>query len=137
MEFESISETPADRLAQALAYVPHTQREVAGRLGMSETHLSAVKNGHEPLSPRVARGLQEAFGIRAEWLLHGTGVMLDAQSELWGATTTTSPGAVSAIYRKTFFCGACGQPVALNRTPCPHCGCRLLWPADPAEAEAE
>lgn len=43
--------------------------------GMSVSLLTKVGAAQRPVSPELAQALQSAFGVRAQWLLHGEGAM--------------------------------------------------------------
>ena len=53
-----------------------TQKELAKKLGISQTYLCSIETGKMEANAKVLFGLNRIFGVRMLWLLDGTGEML-------------------------------------------------------------
>lgn len=58
---------PGDTLAEALEERSMSQKELALRLGRTETYVSQIVNGRKRISARMARSLEDVLGIVAEF----------------------------------------------------------------------
>lgn len=124
----------AARVADALAFLPFRQIEIARHLSFSESHLSAVKKGREQLSRNLAAAFEREYGIRAGWLLDGLGPMTTpGGGRTWSDTgpTTTTEAPWAEVEKETIYrCGVCKAPVRPHEETCPGCYRELLWPKD-------
>jgi HTH-type transcriptional regulator/antitoxin HigA len=57
---------PGFYLSELLADRGWTQRELAERMGRSQSSISRVLSGHYPIGPRLALDLEAVFGLQAE-----------------------------------------------------------------------
>ena len=64
---------PSLALALARSRAKLTQTELARRSGVAQTHISAVENGHEPLTLARAKKLATALGVHPRVLLFPAG----------------------------------------------------------------
>lgn len=83
-------ETPAARVATLRESLNLTQRSFAKALGTSQGTVGTVENGSQPPSRRFLRLLSERYNVSADWVLYGTGTMLQGP-------TPTVPFGPSAI----------------------------------------
>lgn len=111
------------------------QKEVARRIGLTPTHFSAIRNGHQRLQRRTAEAMERVFGVCADWLMDGREpVSLKQEGDELRLSFSLYPdedpaqGSPEAPVVTQPHCGQCGGRVAPRLPTCPHCGCRLIWP---------
>ena len=66
-------ESPADRLEAARIAKQLTKRGLAEMLRVPPTHLSEISACRAPVGEKLARSLQDLFGVSEHWLLRGIG----------------------------------------------------------------
>lgn len=70
-------DTVGNRLSYARAWLKMNQSEFCLGAGIShQTYLSELENDNRPLSNKVAKAIENAFGISFDWLVDGNGEML-------------------------------------------------------------
>ena len=132
--------TPAERLAHIINTTGLRQSVFAVRVELSESHLSAVKHGKEPLTEKLAYRIQRVFMYNAQWILTGKGEpsveqgRADETAQFLPAMPFGSPASPVAQARETrpvpmtiYQCGVCRFPAAPNVPHCPYCGARIKW----------
>jgi len=62
-----------------------TQADFASRIGVSQSYLSAVEDGHNEVRAEVLLAISREFGKSREWLLTGEGYHPAPQGD-WGGT---------------------------------------------------
>ena len=71
----------SERLAKAFEIAGKTRRELHEESGVSHSTLSQWLSGHiKALKADTATRVERATGVRAAWLIHGTGPMLVSES---------------------------------------------------------
>lgn len=55
----------------------YTQNKIAEMLGVSRVVVSSLLNGKEPFGKKRALHWAKVFGLSPEWLMYGTGTMLN------------------------------------------------------------
>ncbi len=55
-----------------------TQTDISDNLGLQQTFVSAMFNGHKSITRQTAQKLSDAYGLSVAWLLTGEGNMLKA-----------------------------------------------------------
>lgn len=143
------SRSPNERLADVLNDSPIPQVQVAERIGVTESYLSAVKNGRATLTRKTASAIERAFGIRAAWLLHGEQPVAVAYlgDDTWRtvvdlpspgqpaqppAAEPGTPAVADVLMVLVPKCGRCRGQVERGATACPHCGIALRWHSEDA-----
>ena len=72
-----------ERIRQIRDYYGITQKELADKLGMKLNTVTAYEAGRRVPSLKVVKAMCNAFNIREDWLVHGTGpMMVDRDAEL-------------------------------------------------------
>jgi transcriptional regulator with XRE-family HTH domain len=70
------------RLKQLRRALGLTQREFGEKVGMSDVAISYMESGRTAISRQNIHLICLTFGIREEWLEHGSGDMLDDEASL-------------------------------------------------------
>lgn len=102
----------------------YTQREIAERLNISESHLSRIKSG-ATVSLKVLRMLQREFGVKRDWMRSGIGSMFVERTAESGGQYAGEREAMTPLVR--FFCRACAREIGPAATECPHCQAPIKW----------
>lgn len=114
-----------------------TNADVAEEVRLSPEHISRIKTGRVNLTRDVATRFQVSYGVRAEWLMEGTGPFWAEGS---GETPVGEEGqmgsgrSVEARVRLVRLvivgeCPHCGSTVKDGAEECPSCHTQLAWPS--------
>jgi len=124
---------PSERFRKVQDEVGLSNAEMARRLMLSETYISDIRNGRDPVSPKTADNVERAFGYRKNWLLAGKGPprkpdWLPEQAAPTDATRVAEQSVSRVQPRTAYHCELCRKEVAAGLVVCPHCGAALIWP---------
>jgi len=76
----------ADRLTVARKSMPYKQKDIANKLGISNTHLSSLEKGRCQPSKQLLKAYCATFNINEEWLINGKGEMFKRTYEATDAS---------------------------------------------------
>jgi transcriptional regulator with XRE-family HTH domain len=71
--------TSGERVRLARERYNLTQAEFADRLSVKQSYLSYIEHDKRPPSEKILKKMYLSYKINAEWILYGTGAMIDGE----------------------------------------------------------